>query len=66
MVLLHFTVQIYCGTLQPQRAGVAKQRKTAKAPMGVLITGSHFLSTISLSHAMRPGLKSAIFGWQND
>ncbi len=21
---------------------------------------------ISLSHAMRPGLKSAIFGWQND
>ena len=26
----------------------------------------HGVQTISLSHAMRPGLKSAIFGWQND
>ena len=25
-----------------------------------------FTGRISLSHAMRPGLKSAIFGWQND
>ena len=27
---------------------------------------SHWKCPISLSHAMRPGLKSAIFGWQND